>query len=294
MTAPATQVYRALQRLARARGRGTQQVMELYVHERLLARVAESRFNDRLTLKGGMLLAALEVRDVTRDVDLLARAIDNDFATVEAVVAEIADIDLGDGLVFDVQAITTAVMREDDDYRGLRVRVPVQLATARLVAQLDVNFGDPITGEPMRVGGSFVDGVEQATSFMLNAYRIEDVLAEKISTMIDRGDLNTRERDFSDVWLIGHQMSVDGARLMQALRVTAVHRGHQLVPLAERLQTIAVDRQPAWDRYRAVLGHPALPSSYAEVMGFAVSFADPVIAGDVAERAWSPSGGEWR
>lgn len=294
MNKPTMVVYRALQRLARARGRGTQQVIELYVHERLLARVAESRFNDRLTLKGGMLLAALEVRDVTRDADLLARAIDNAPAAVEAVVAEIAGIDLSDGLVFDIQEITTAVMRADDDYQGLRVRVPVRLATARLVAQLDVNFGDPIAGAPMRVGGSFVDGVEQATSFVLNAYRIEDVLAEKIATMIDRGDLNTRERDFSDVWLIGHQMSVDGDRLMQALRVTAVHRGHELAPLAERLQTIAIDRQPAWERYRDVLGHLSLPTSYANVISFVVTFADPVIAGTVATRTWSPPAGEWQ
>jgi len=134
MTDVATQVYRSLQRLARARGRGTQQVMELYVHERLLARVAASQFADRLTLKGGMLLAALNVRDVTRDADLLARAIDNDPAKVQAVVAEIAAVDLGDGLVFGVQEITTSVMREDDDYQGLRIRVPVRLATARLAA----------------------------------------------------------------------------------------------------------------------------------------------------------------
>lgn len=293
MTDGATEVYRGLQRLARARSRGTQQVMELYVHERLLARVAVSRFKDQLTLKGGMLLAALAVRDVTRDADLLARGIDNDASKVQAVVAEIAAVDLGDGLVFDVQAITISVMREDDDYQGLRVRVPVRLASARLVAQLDINFGDPIKGEPMCVGGSFIDGVEQATPFMLNAYRIEDVLAEKIATVIDRGDLNTRERDFSDVWLIGHRMSVDGDRLLQALRITVVHRGHQLAPLAERLQTIAMDRQPAWDRYRAVLGLPALPTSYAEVVAFLISFADPVIAGDVAGREWSPARGVW-
>ena len=89
-------------------------------------------------------------------------------------------------------------------------------------------------------------------------------------------------------------MSVDGDRLMQALRVTAVHRRDELAPLAERLQTIAIDRQPAWERYRDVLGHPSLPSSYAEVISFVVSFADPVIAGAVATRAWSPPRGEWQ
>ena len=107
-------------------------------------------------------------------------------------------IDLGDGLVFDVRVIATAVMREGDDYQGLRVRVPgdshprdrLHSSTSTSATRLRVH---------RCARRSFVDGVEQATSFMLNAYRIEDVLAEKIATMVDRGDLNTRERDFSDV-----------------------------------------------------------------------------------------------
>jgi predicted nucleotidyltransferase component of viral defense system len=71
------EAYSALQRLARADGRTTQQAFELYVHERFLARLANSRFAERLVLKGGMLLAALDARRATRDADMLARGIDN-------------------------------------------------------------------------------------------------------------------------------------------------------------------------------------------------------------------------
>jgi hypothetical protein len=84
------EAYRALQRLARADGRTTQQTFELYVHERFLARLANSRFAERLVLKGGMLLAALDARRATRDADMLARGIDNDVENLRDVVSEIA------------------------------------------------------------------------------------------------------------------------------------------------------------------------------------------------------------
>jgi predicted nucleotidyltransferase component of viral defense system len=89
-----------LQRLARAEGRTTQQAFELYVHERFLARLANSRFAERLVLKGGMLLAALDARRATRDADMLARGIDNDMENLRDVVSEIAAIELTDGVVF--------------------------------------------------------------------------------------------------------------------------------------------------------------------------------------------------
>jgi hypothetical protein len=69
------QAYLDLQNLARAQGRNTLQLFELYIHERFLARLAESRFSEMLVLKGGMLLAVLEVRRPTRDADMLARGL---------------------------------------------------------------------------------------------------------------------------------------------------------------------------------------------------------------------------
>jgi hypothetical protein len=91
------EAYRTLPRLARADGRTMQQAFELYVHERFLARLANSRFAERLVLKGGMLLAALDARRATRDADMLARGIDNDMENLRDVVSEIAAIELTDG-----------------------------------------------------------------------------------------------------------------------------------------------------------------------------------------------------
>lgn len=68
------------------------------MHERFLARLASSRFAERLVLKGGTLLAALDARRATRDADMLARGIDNDIENLRDVVSEIAAIELTDGV----------------------------------------------------------------------------------------------------------------------------------------------------------------------------------------------------
>lgn len=81
--------YLDLQKLAREQGRNTQQLFELYVHERFLARLAESRFADKFVLKGGMLLAVLDVRRGTRDADMLARDLASDESNLRTVIGEI-------------------------------------------------------------------------------------------------------------------------------------------------------------------------------------------------------------
>lgn len=143
------QAYLDLQNLARAQGRNTQQLFELYIHERFLARLAESRFSEMLVLKGGMLLAVLEVRRPTRDADMLARGLANDEENLRAVVGEIAAISMADGVSFDATEISITSIREDAHYEGVRLALPTNLAGAVLKLRLDLSFGDPV--KPQRI-----------------------------------------------------------------------------------------------------------------------------------------------
>ncbi len=90
-----------------------------------------SPHRDRLILKGGMLLAALDQRRPTRDVDLLATAVANDIDTIAAVLRDIAIIDVDDGVVFDTDRMTTRQIREHDLYAGVRVMVPATVDRAQ-------------------------------------------------------------------------------------------------------------------------------------------------------------------
>jgi hypothetical protein len=190
----AGRVYLDLRARARAEDRPTDELLVLYVLERFLYRRSVSSHRDRLILKGGMLLAALDQRRPTRDVDLLATAVANDIDTIAAVVREIAMIDVDDGVVFDTGRLTTRQIREHDLYAGVRVVVPATVDRAQQPLRVDVNVGDPVTPAPQRIAYPALLG----EPFELIGYPIDTVLAEKLVTVTALGEVNTRERDFAD------------------------------------------------------------------------------------------------
>jgi hypothetical protein len=166
---PAGRVFNDLRNLARQEGRATDELLVLYVLERWLYRAAVSPHADLLVLKGGLLLAALDARRPTRDGDLLA-CLRGDEDEVVRRICEIADIDVEDGVVFDVSEVRRASIREDGHYAGVRVTMPAALGRARVKLALDVNFGDPVTPGAVRVDYPLL---LPATPFEVLAYPVE-------------------------------------------------------------------------------------------------------------------------
>jgi Nucleotidyl transferase AbiEii toxin, Type IV TA system len=109
-----------LQRRARRSARPTDELIQLYALECFLDRLARSKYAEDFVLKGGVLLAALEARRPTRDIDLATHVLENNAARALAVVREIARISVDDGLVFDADHATAEVIREEDNYSGIR------------------------------------------------------------------------------------------------------------------------------------------------------------------------------
>ncbi len=122
--------YLDLQREARRTGRPTDELIQLYALECFLDRLVHSEFAEKFVLKGGVLLAALEARRPTRDIDLAARALENSVDEVLGVVRKVAGILLDDGLEFDSAGATADVIREEDSYSGVRVTLGGQLSRA--------------------------------------------------------------------------------------------------------------------------------------------------------------------
>jgi hypothetical protein len=144
-------VYLDLRARARAENRATDELLVLYVLERFLYRLSVSPHRDRLILKGGMLLAALDQRRPTRDVDLLATAVANDLDAIAAVVRDVVMIDIDDGVVFATDRMTAQQIREHDTYAGVRVVVPATVDRSQQPLRVDVNVGDPVTPAPQRI-----------------------------------------------------------------------------------------------------------------------------------------------
>ncbi len=278
--------YLDLQNLARHQGRNTQQLFELYIHERFLARLAKSRFADKFILKGGMLLAVLDVRRGTRDADMVARGVDGDESSLRAVIGEIAEVDMADGVGFETGVITITTIREGAEHEGVRIVLPASLRGAKLKLRLDLSFGDPV--EPQRIDyPTLLDD----SGFRLLGYPLESVIAEKADTMMLLGDANTRDRDYGDVYLLSEIHSVGAQSLRRELNRVAEHRGHEVRPLGPLLETLRESRQQPWEAFRARAGLPGLPNHFSDAVDVVVAFVDGVQAPGAS--LWNPITGQW-
>jgi hypothetical protein len=288
----ARRVFRELQALARADyGGNTGALLVVYGVEGFLRRLAVSKYASQMTLKGGMLMAAISARRMTKDADLSTRGVGNEEEQVAAVVREIiaTELDLDDGLQFDADSIRTEVMREDDEYQGVRVKLIANLATARITTTLDFSFGDPHQSTVIELPELLGTGTIRVAS-----YPPELSLAEKVATMMSRRELNTRDRDFADVWVFSRVRAFDAAELRSAITSVAEHRDHEIVPLSVALENMP-DRQTS---YAAMLDRMAYqrlpPSSWTKLLAEVRAFIDPLFATQPqALDSWDPATQTW-
>lgn len=284
--------YLDLQKQARNDRRPVQELLLLYVLEAFLDRLSQSDRQRQLVLKGGVLLAAFGERRPTRDVDLQAQNLDNDADSVRDAVIAIAQITVEDGVEFDTSsdAVSAAVIRDDDAYTGVRVSMHAKLATAKLNFHVDVNVGDPTTPGPQHIELPRLLG----GTIELVGYPMEMVHAEKIVTALSRGTASSRWRDFVDVYALTNRHPTNGTALTEAVRTVADHRQVELRPLRDVLAgygDIAQAKWAAWRRKQQL--EDRTPEAFDDLVEAFVAFADVVLAGDAEGRAWDPATGRW-
>lgn len=279
--------YLDLQNQARAKGRGTQELLTLYVIERWLARLSASPYRAQFVLKGGILLAAFDSRRPTSDVDALARGFAKDQATVVSRVVDVAAHPIpDDGVKFQTHTVTSRVIRNEDLYSGVRIGMACAIASATVKLRLDVNFGDPVTpaAQPMLLPA--LRPGEPPVSIL--GYPLETVLAEKISTAISLGPANTRVRDYADLYTLTGNHNMTHAAARAALLATCRHRGTDVDTLSTAIGDIIEVRGRAYAAYRAGLGPDGagLPKDFGEVVNTVVTFADPLATAAAPTTTW--------
>lgn len=286
----AGRTYLDLRKLARENHRPVDELLQLYVLEAFLARLTGSRFAGQLVLKGGVLLAAFDERRPTRDIDLQGQAIENDIQAIRATACEIAAIALDDGVIFDVESTTAEEIRDEEIYSSVRVTMQARLATARLHFHIDTNTGDPITPAPKDVHLPRLLGGE----IRLRGYPLAMVHAEKIVTAIARGTINTRWRDFADIYMLSRRHPIDGTQLIRSTGRVAEHRHLQLTPLTEVLAgygETGQERWAAWRRRQKL--EDRLPEQFENVLTAVIDFANPAITGAAEGHSWDPVASAW-
>ena len=244
--------YLDLQRKAKQTGRPTDELIQLYALEGFLDRLARSAHADRFVLKSGVLLAALDARRPTRDIDLAAQGLENSAERVLVLIREVAAITIADGLIFNAEHATAETIRDDDQYSGVRVTLGGELSRATIRLHVDINVGDPIWPEPQQVQlPRLLDG-----TLLIRGYPLEMVFAEKIVTAIALGTANTRWRDFLDLYVLIRRHAVDAQTLRTSMQHVAQYRGVPLSPLKPALAgfpDIAQSRWLAWLRIPAIV-----------------------------------------
>ena len=176
-----------------------QLVMQNYMLERLLARISSSNYKNNFILKGGFLISAIVGIDsrTTMDLDGTIKGFDLSKESVNDIFNDICKIDLKDNISFKI--LNLEDIREKDDYPGVRVKLHALYLPLKVPISVDITTGDKIT--PKEISYKFSSLFEDKQIEVL-AYNLETILAEKLETILSRGIVNTRARDFYDVYML--------------------------------------------------------------------------------------------
>ena len=229
-----------------------QAVLQNFMLERLLERISISGYKDKFVLKGGMLIASLVGIDyrTTMDMDATLREYPLSVKLVRQVLLDICAIDLHDEVIFTLEHIEA--IRDHDTYGGYRVALIAQYETIRTPLKIDLTTGDMLT--PDAVLYTFPSNFDEKV-FEIWAYNLETILAEKVETILRRSVLNTRARDFYDVYILikSQGNALDNSLFKIALDSTMKNRAslEVLQDKPEILQAIQADAPmlQRWERY---------------------------------------------
>ena len=224
----AMQLKVIMKNIAKNKHISAQLVMQNYMLERLLERISISKYQQNFILKGGFLIAAMVGLDTrtTMDLDGTIKGMPVNEQTIREMFEEICKIELDDDVTFTFRSI--GEIREGDEYTGYRVALSANFPPMAVPLKLDITTGDKIT--PREVEYQFKLLLEDRSISVL-AYNLETIMAEKLETVISRGDQNTRPRDYYDVYILAklQYANITPNALKVALAATAKKRGSTAV-----------------------------------------------------------------
>jgi len=291
-------VRRRLLDRARSQGRPFQELLQYYAMERFLYRLAKSAFADRFALKGALLLTAWRAPlwRPTVDIDLAGRT-SNHLGHIRSLFRELCLLETEpDGMEFHPTSLEVSRIKEDAVYEGVRVRFHASLARARIPMQIDIGFGDVIVPRPTVI--EYPTLLEFGAP-VLAAYPRETVVAEKLEALTVLGLLNSRLKDYFDLWLLARLYPFDGAPLVEAIRATFRHRGTAIEALPVGLTPAFGSDASKLVQWRAFLRRSRFteePVALEELVTAVCAFVSPALSVAATNArfhsAWKP-GGPW-
>lgn len=229
------QIKGRIKSVAKQNNADARTLMRIYMMERFLERLAQSEYRDNFIIKGGILVTAMigVVHRSTMDIDTSMKNLNLSAEDALRVVNQVKDIDLDDGVSFDVKDVSNIM--DEMEYPGIRVTMNANVGRLITPLKIDISTGDVIT--PRAIEFNY-DLLLEDRSISLWSYNLETILAEKLQTVLARGILNTRMRDFYDIRMLldTYEDKVNKAVLKDAFAATCKKRGTD--PLQEQAEEI--------------------------------------------------------
>lgn len=247
------QLKGAIRNLAKKKGIHAQEVLQIFMFERIIERLSLSSYKDRFILKGGLLISAIlgvEER-TTMDMDTTVKGLPMDEQSIRKAISKILDQPVNDGIEFQLLDLTP--IREDDEYENFRASIQAIYGKMKIPMKIDITTGDEITPQEIQFSYSFLFDDHRV---MVKAYTKETILAEKYETILRRNVGNTRARDFYDLHLLYrlYRKNADWDLLKQAVLATAKKRASlSVLQDTERILPALKEStilQDLWERYQ--------------------------------------------
>lgn len=262
-----------------------------YALERILYRLSVSKQRDQFLLKGALLFDLwfdLPHRP-TRDADFLGFG-SSDVPHIEAVFREICQIEADDGIVYLAETVKADEIRKEANYAGVRVMLIGILDSARCSVQLDIGFGDAVVPGPDEVCYPVILGSMPEPH--LRVYPRYTVVAEKLETLTSLGMLNSRMKDYFDLWILSRHSDFEGTVLSRAIRATFERRGTAIpdsLPIGlshEFAHDIQKEKQ--WQAFlrKNALEHASLPMAVEALRDFLLPVLTATANGGSHDLQW--------
>jgi predicted nucleotidyltransferase component of viral defense system len=271
------------------------EILQHFAIERFIYRLSKSPHADRFVLKGALMFSAWtgSMSRPTMDIDLLGK-IENNLELIATVVKDACDTDVdNDGIVFHKNTITATRITEDADYKGVRILVRGNLGSIRLFLQIDVGFGDVVIPGPGKIKYPVL---LDFPSPELHGYSMESTIAEKYQAMVKLGLLNSRMKDFYDIWFLSRTFDFSGETLIEAIEKRKTPLINE--PTVFNLTFMKDEsKQAQWEGFIEKAKLTDAPSSFENVVEaikvFLQPIADSIIRKLTFQSSWI-SPGPWR
>ena len=299
MTKPAinisASVHQRLLNKAKETSRPFQEFFSFYALERFLVRLGKTRYANDFILKGALLIRCWSPDSIrpTMDIDLLGKT-DNSPDNIRRIMAEASDITIDDGLVFLQDKVTSGLIQTQNTYSGIRAKVYGNLGPSRISIHIDVGFGDIIIPKPDIIEYPAILDFPTVT---IQTYTLESLIAEKFHPMVKLDILNSRMKDYYDIYLLSQTMHIQGNTLSRAIKETFSNRTTALPnDLSKFLNNHALEagKQELWEGFLKKSMITGAPNMFAAIIASVTMLLSPVVealnSGTPFNHKWSPKG----